>query len=97
MRTTLEQLVQIGHPRADAERLMAMSPIERLRALPVIGNAWSDSPIFAAADAVIRSGTLAEQVEALRKLSKTVGEPAPPLETEEQQRAEVAAYLACCC
>lgn len=95
MKVTFEQLTQIGYSETAARELLNFAPLERLRKLQIIGNAWSDSPIFDSAHDVIVSmeTTLEEKMEALTKLSHTVGVPPPSAVAPEEIQAAIVKYL----
>lgn len=73
---TLEELLAIGYTKDRAEVLLSMTPEERMVVLPVIGNAFSDRPLFECCYAVLNdpSHSLSMKRLALVKLNEVVGE-----------------------
>ena len=56
-----------------------MNRIERLQAMPIIGNAYSDREIFQLADEVLHDSTepMQNKLAALRKIDETMGAGCP--------------------
>ena len=84
-------LVRIGYTQEQAAALQAMQPVERLRALSIIGNAFSDMPLFETVNEIVEGEyTLEEKWEALQKNAKAVGQP---YADDADPKTEVADYI----
>lgn len=90
-RCTSEDLIGVGYATQDAESLAALPPHERMKRMPIIGNAWSDSPLFLTIEEVRADPTLGDDVkwEAFARLWDATGpEPGRPDRVQDAEEFE---------
>lgn len=91
---SISSLTNLGYTSEQALDLVAMSPSERLAALPIHGDAMSDAPLFQTIHDVLTSNARLEIKQmALIRSYLAVGERPPICRSNDQIRQAVEDYV----